>query len=67
MGSVWLYGNARYDAGINKERASCAVLNAKAGQQATKDWQDIEKHLISTSKNDDLDYLRSLGGIVRSE
>lgn len=66
MGSVWLYGNARYNEGKNEEQASCALLNAKAGEQSHKDWRQIEKKLQDTSKDDDLEYLRSLGGIMRS-
>lgn len=65
MGSVWLYGNAKYNQGKSDEKALCVLLNAKAGEQSHKDWNDISKKLQDTSKEDDLDYLRSLGGIVR--
>ena len=65
MGSVWLYGKARYNEGVNAEKALCVVLNAKAGQQAHKDWEKISEKLEDTSKDDDLEYLRSLGNVVR--
>lgn len=66
MGVIKLYGDARYNQGASDEQAACTILNAKAGQQAHKDWGDISDKLQDTSKDDDLNYLRSLGGIVRS-
>ncbi|MAI17140.1 MAG: hypothetical protein CBC71_06270 [Rhodobacteraceae bacterium TMED111] len=64
IGLVWLYGNAKYNQGASDEKLVCAVISAEAGKQSSKDWNDISEKLQNTSKEHDLNILRSFGDSV---
>lgn len=63
---LWLYGQARYDAGHNQCQAEHANAAAKAGTEAAKNLGKVE-HKTANMSDDAIDADLRILGIMRAD